>query len=94
MKVLALIFVAVFAFGMVACGDDDDGAGGGPCDDLADAYQAAMDEVCADFPDCEMVCDPATEGEGEEPTDEECQELLDAFDHDATVELFTLGCDV
>lgn len=91
-KVLVLMIVALFAFGAVACGDDDDG-GGGPCDDLADAYQAAMDEVCGDYPDCSL-CEAAEEGEGEEPTDEECQEALDAFDHDTTVEGFVALCEL
>ena len=92
-NVLVLMIVALFAFGMVACGDDDD-SGGGPCDDLAAASQAALDEACADYPDCSLCDGSAEEGEGEEPTDEECQTALDEFDHDATVEGIQALCEL
>jgi hypothetical protein len=90
-KVFILTIVALFAFGMVACGDDDDG--GGACDDLANAVQADIDAVCADFPDC-TLCEAVEEGEGEELTEEECQALLDEYDSAAVVEGYTTLCEM
>jgi hypothetical protein len=89
-KVFALLLVSVFAFAFVACGDDDSG---GPCDELADAVQADIDTVCADYPDC-SICEPVEEGEGEEPTDEQCQEYLDAYDSAAMVDTYTTLCEM
>jgi hypothetical protein len=95
-KTLILMLAALFAisFLAVACDDDDDDAAGGPCDELADAYQDAIDTVCDDFPDC-SICEPAeTDPDAEEPTDEECEALLDEFDEDATIESFTTICEM
>jgi hypothetical protein len=73
--------------------NDDNDDGGGPCDELADAIQALIDEVCEDYPDC-SICEPVEEGEGEQPTDAECQELLDEFDADAMLEMYETLCDM
>lgn len=90
-KVFALMIVAVFAFGMVACGDDDDSGGGGPCDEYAQMVQDDIDAVCADFPDC-SICEPAEEGEGE-ADDEACQQAIDEYDSDAMIDLLTMACE-
>jgi len=97
-KAMILMLASVFVVGslsLIACGNDDDdnGGGSGPCDQLAKAWMDCIDEVCDDFPDC-SICDPAEEGEGETPTDEECQDLLDEFDHDDCLDLFTMVCEM
>ncbi|MCK9460966.1 MAG: hypothetical protein M0R80_15125 [Proteobacteria bacterium] len=92
-KVFAILLVSVFAFAMVACGDDDD-AGGGPCDDYADMVQDDIDTVCGDFPDC-SICEPVEEGEGEGEVDEDaCQEAIDIYDSAAMIDTFTLLCEM
>lgn len=74
-KVLGLLLIAMFAFGALACDDDDSG---GPCDELADKMQGLLDQVCDEYPDC-SICEPADVEEGEEgEVDEDaCQEVLD-----------------
>lgn len=91
-KALALTLAALFAISFMAIACDDDDAASGPCEELADAYQDALDTVCDDFPDC-SICEAVEEGEGEEPTDEECQEYLDAFDEQATIDMYTMVCE-
>ena len=90
-KIIAMAMVACFAFGMVACGDDDDA---GPCDELADMFQDAVDSVCADYPDCSL-CEPADADGGEgSATDEECQDAIDAWDEDTMVTAWETMCDL
>ena len=91
-KALALTLAALFAISFMAVACDDDDAASGPCEELADAMQDAIDTVCDDFPDCSL-CEAVEEGEGETPTDDECQELLDAFDAQAMIDLWTTGCE-
>jgi len=91
-KIILVAMVACFAFGMVACGDDDDS--GGPCDDLADMVQDDIDTVCADYPDC-SICEPAdADGDGASATDEECQDFIDAYDSDAAIAGYEMVCEM
>lgn len=97
-KMMILMLASVFVVGSLAlmgCDDDDDnGAASGPCAELAKAAQDCFDEVCDEFPDC-SYCDPEEEGEGgEEATDEQCQEALDAWDHEACVDGLTMVCEM
>jgi hypothetical protein len=64
-KVLVLMFVGLFAFGVLACGDDDDDSGGGTvCDQAADIQIAAMEEACGEYDEC-CTCDCLLEGESD-----------------------------
>ena len=73
--------------------DTDSDTEYGPCDELADAVQETIDEACETWPDCSL-CEPIdTDNGGEMPTDEECQEALDSYDHDAMLELYLMACE-
>ena len=55
-KVFAILLVSVFAFAMVACGDDDDGAvdNVGACQSLEDTINGL---ACYEGAEVDMTCD-------------------------------------
>jgi hypothetical protein len=99
----AALTLAILCFAWLAfspgCGDDNGGDGktscGGPqaCCEMIDLVHGAIDQVCADYPDC-SICEPYEYPEGDWPTAEECQENLDQIDHDQIVEGYSLVCEM
>ena len=69
-----------------------DGVAGGPCDKLEYLVGTTLETACADYPDC-SACDYGTATSTPGPTDEECQEIIDAFDADAIIEAYQTICE-
>ena len=88
-KFLAMLMIACFAFGMVACGDDDDSA----CDEYVDMIQGDIDSVCDDYPDCSICEEGDSDGDTGEADEDACQEAIDAYDSAAMIELYEMACE-
>jgi hypothetical protein len=58
---ILLTIVLVASLCLMACSDDDKNV----CEEAADVYISALNEVCAEYPDC-TICDASDESLDEE----------------------------
>ncbi len=105
MKKLIMPATALFlSFALSYCGDGG-GPGGGPCDELEDKMISCLDDYCSAktcgpcrcWKDGHKAYDADTDQcytptDDEQPSDEECKQMLDQFNCDELKSAFDFIC--